>query len=94
MGVLHYGARAKFTFDDRLLTHLRTVILSKFGLQESMAFSWNEDGHQHTIWLHPALAIHFEFEQEATPDLNPAWVEHMLQLASSPSGLRITDEPE
>lgn len=92
MGVLHYGEEKEFTFDDRLLTHLRTVILGKLALQESFAFSWVDD-RQHTIWLHPAVTVHFEFDNPATPELNPAWVELLMQYASSPGGLRVVEEP-
>lgn len=94
MGHLHYGETRSFKFDDRTLTHLRTVILGKLGLQESLVFTWIEDRRQNSIWLHPTIPLHFEFEQEVAPDLNPQWVEQLLALANSPSGLRLTEEPD
>lgn len=93
MGYLHYGASASFAFDDRTLTHLRTAILGKLNLQESLVFTWHEGGKQHSIWLHPAVPLHFEFDAEETPELNPAWLEHFMALANSPSGLRLIEEP-
>lgn len=93
MGYLHYGESRSFSFDDRTLTHLRTVILGKFNLRESLVFTWLEDGLQRTIWLHPTIALHFEFEEPATPELNHAWVDQLLSLANSPSGLRLVEEP-
>lgn len=94
MGQLHYGGIETFRFNDRALTHLRTVILGKLNLQESLVFTWIADGKQHSVWLHPAVPIHFEFDGEETPELNPAWVEQLLVLANSPSGLRLVAEPE
>ncbi|MFV0432510.1 MAG: hypothetical protein ACK5LO_00800 [Leucobacter sp.] len=94
MGCLRYGADESFVFDDRLLTHLRTVIFGKFNLQESLVFTWLSDGHQHSVWLHPSMPIHFEFDDEVTPEINPAWIEALLALANAPSGLRCVAEPE
>jgi len=92
MGYLHYGGGYRFEFDDRLLAHLRTVILNKFTLQESLTLTWVDFGEQRSIWLHPTFPLQFEFDRETTPDLNPEWIERLSLLASSPSGLRIVEE--
>lgn len=94
MGYLHYGGFASFAFDDRLLTHLRTVIITKLNLQESLCFTWRDEGRQRSIWLHPSIPLHFEFDEEATPELNPRWVEQLLVHANSPGGLRSVEEPD
>lgn len=94
MGALHYDGLATFTFDDRTLTHLRTVILSKLNLQESFAFTWSEGDHQRSIWIHPSLALHFEFDEVTTPPINPAWVDALMALANAPAGLRVVAEPQ
>ena len=94
MGNLHYGGLETLAFDDRTLTHLRTVILGKLNLQESLVFTWVSEGKQHSIWLHPSVPIHFEFDAEETPELNPAWIEQLFALANSPSGLRSVEEPD
>lgn len=94
MGQLHYGGLETFTFSDRELTHLRTVILGKLNLQESLVFTWISEGKQHSVWLHPSVPIHFEYDEEVTPELNPAWIEQLLVLANSPSGLRLIPEPD
>lgn len=93
MGKLHYGGIETYEFDDRALTHLRTVILGKLSLRESLAFTWVRDGQQHTIWLHHAVPIHFEFQGHETPALNPIWIEQLSQLANSATGLRLVAEP-
>lgn len=92
MGCLHYGESHRFEFDDRLLAHLRTVILGKFVLQESLIFTWIDFGEQRTIWLHPTLPLQFEFQQKTTPEINPEWIERLTLLASSPGGLRLVGE--
>ncbi|WP_024356611.1 hypothetical protein [Leucobacter chironomi] len=93
MGHLNYGNGARFTFDDRLLTHLRTVILAKLNLQESLVFTWSDDQQQHSIWLHPSVPVHFEFDERSTDELNPAWIEQLLAFANSQGGLRLVEEP-
>jgi len=92
MGYLHYGSGNRFEFDDRLLAHLRTVILGKFVLQESLVLTWVDFGQQRSIWLHPAFPLQFEFDHEAAPELNPEWLERMTSLANSVGGLRIGEE--
>lgn len=94
MGSLHYGDLEVFEFDDRTLTHLRTIILGKLNLQESLVFTWVSEDRQHSIWLHPSVPIHFEFDVAETPELNPLWIEQLLSLAKSPSGLRCVEEPD
>lgn len=93
MGYLRYDTAA-FAFDDRSLAHLRTVILSKLNLQESLVFTWVDGERQHSLWLHPAIPLHFEFNEGVPLDLNPAWVEQLLSLANSPGGLRLSEEPQ
>jgi len=94
MGQFHCGLGRTFEFDDRTLTHLRTVILGKFALAESFAFTWIDDGQQRSLWMHPSMPLMFEFDREGTPEINPKWIEELVALASAPSGLRIVDEPK
>jgi len=93
MGYLHYGETRSFAFSDRELTHLRTVILGKLNLQESLVFTWIDEGAQRSIWIHPTMPLYFEFEDEVAPELNPAWIEQLLALANSAAGLRLVEEP-
>ena len=94
MGRLHYGGIEAFEFDDRTLTHLRTIILGKFNLQESLAFTWVDGSKQHSIWLQPTVPIHFEFDGVEAPNIDPDWLEHLLSLANSPAGLRYMRDPD
>ena len=94
MGYFCYGGLDRFDFDDRVLTHLRAVILAKYNLQESLVFTWTFEGKQYSLWLHPTVPLRFEFDHEETPELNPLWKEQLMMLANSPGGLRLSDEPE
>lgn len=94
MGYLHYDAVASFSFDDRALAHLRAVVFAKLNLQESLPFTWIESGIQRSIWLHPSIPVQFEFDGEQTAELNPAWIEQLMILANSTTGLRMIEEPD
>ena len=90
MGQLHYGGLESFEFDDHTLTHLRTVILGKMNLQESLVFTWVDGAQQHSVWLHPSIPIHFEFDSVQLPDIDPEWLERLLAAANSPTGLHVS----
>lgn len=94
MGYLNYGGIETFEFDDRTLTHLRTVILGKLDLQESLTFTWIDGTQQHSVWIHPSIPLHFEFNVADTPDLDPGWIEQLLALANSTAGLRLMKRAE
>ncbi len=94
MGHLHYGGLESFEFDNYTLSHLRTVILGKLGLQESLVFTWVDGSQQHSIWVHPSVPLHFEFDDAEVPDIDPEWLEHLLSLANSPAGLRVGKRPD
>lgn len=98
MGKFIYGTPSiSVEFDDRVLAHLKVVILAKLRRQESFTFSWeytSAQGSGHSsIWLHPAIPLQFDFYGKKDPTLNRAWLEEMVQLANTPAGLRIIPEP-
>lgn len=93
MGYLYYTPQQVFRFDDNLLTHLRTVIISKFLQQESFIFTWSDEGLQRSIWLHPTMPVSFEFEANDVPPINQEWINELLALANGPSGLRLVPDP-
>lgn len=93
MGYFHYGPLCRVEFDDRMLAHLRTVTIGKFALQESFAFTWTEAGAQRSVWMHPSMHLMFEFDSDEISAIDPAWIEKLIALANSPSGLRLTPGP-
>ena len=98
MGKFIYGTPSiSVEFDDRILAHLKVVILAKLRRNESFSFSWeytSAQGSGHSsIWLHPAIPLQFDFYGKKDPSLNRIWLEEMVQLANTPNGLRIIPEP-
>lgn len=93
MGQLVYGAGLSYDFEDRVLAHLRAVIVSKLLLQESFLLSWETNGRQQSLWMNPAVAAAFHFDESPTPPLNHDWLNLLMTQANSPGGLRVTPEP-
>ncbi len=60
-------------FDDRVLAHLKVVILAKVSRGESFTFSWEYSaaagsGHS-SIWIHPTIPLQFDFFGSKEPAL-------------------------
>ena len=98
MGKFIYGTPSiAVDFDDRVLAHLKVVILAKLRRGESFAFSWeytaaSGKGHS-SIWIHPTIPLQFDFSGSREPRLNRAWVEELVRLSNTPAGLRVIPEP-
>ena len=98
MGKFIYGTPSiSVDFDDRVLAHLKVVMLSKVRRGESFSFSWeytvaSGSGHS-SIWIHPAIPLQFDFAGSREPRLNRSWVEELVRLSNSPAGLRVIPEP-
>jgi hypothetical protein len=98
VGKLIYGTPSiAVDFDDRALAHLKIVILAKLRRAESFAFSWDytvaAGSGNTTVWMHPTIPLQFDFLGNRQPQLNRLWVEALVTLANSPSGLRVIPEP-
>lgn len=98
MGKFIYGTPSTTVeFDDRVLAHLKVVIVAKLRRSESFTFSWDyasADGSGHSsVWLHPAIPMQFEFLGSREPSINRAWLDLLIATANSPAGLRIVPEP-
>lgn len=98
MGTFIYGTPSTAVeFDDRVLAHLKVVILSKVRRGESFTFSWEykaADGSgRSSIWINPSIPLQFDFSGSREPTLNRAWVDELVRLSNSPSGLRVIPEP-
>lgn len=99
MGHLVYGSSGeRVHMDDRVLAHLRAVILAKFRRSEAFAINVDYDrqsgsGHT-TLWLAPTIDLAFKFEGSRRPSLNRTWIDELMKEANSPDGLYITQEPD
>ena len=94
MGKLLYGGRDRsFDIDDRLLAHLRLVIMNKLRRAEPFMYH-HVDAHLTTsLWIHPSVPLVLHFYGSRAPMLNPAWVDELMRGANSAQGLYLTPEP-
>lgn len=98
MGTLIYGQTAvKATFEDRMLAHLRAVIVNKLRRGESFLFTWTSETkgfkEQHSAWMHPAVALSFTLDAASAAPLNQEWLALLAEAANSTSGLGPHREP-
>lgn len=99
MGKFIYGTPSvSVEFDDRVLAHLRAVIVAKLRRNESFTFSWDYEGTSgeghSSVWLNPGIPVQFDFSADRAPRLNKAWLDQLVQLSNTPAGLRMLPEPE
>lgn len=101
MGYMLYGRPAEeIEMDDRILAHAKIVILTKLRRGQAFAFSFEHDVHdghgddgRSTIWIHPAIPVHFKFDESSQPEINRIWLEQLMVSANSGDGLRLIPEP-
>jgi len=99
MGEILYGTPpSRLSFDDRLLAHLKLVIVAKLRRGEPFLLSWErppEAGSgRMSLWMHPAIPLQFSFAGSRMPAINPVWIEQMTLLANGPLGLKVIPEPD
>lgn len=96
MGVLIYGPGQMLEFDDRLLAHLKIVIISKLRRHESFTLSYihTRDGRsgRETVWLSPAIPLRFRFDTDAPIPVNRDWLAALTATAER-GDLRAEPEP-
>jgi hypothetical protein len=97
MGTLNY-AKTTVDFDDRVLAHLKVVIVSKLRRGEPLQLSWKEPGEtghgRSSFWLHPTIPLTFKFNGSRPPSLNQDWLAVLMASANSNHGLHVSSEPE
>jgi hypothetical protein len=98
VGKLIYGTNgAEFEFEDRLLAHLRIVIVTKFRRRESFTLTWDlgveRGGGRMSLWLDPSIPLQFHFYGGKEPALNRAWVDALASISASSVGLMPLPEP-
>lgn len=90
MGTISYDC-VVVEFDDRVLAHLQIVILQKFRAGERFPMSWlgpvaQGDGRS-SLWLTPDTPVHFKFFGSRPPAIDRAWLDDLIQAASTGQGL-------
>jgi hypothetical protein len=97
MGKFQYDGIATVDFEDRLLAHLQMVIGAKLRRGESFPFTWKDDASmgegRTTVWVHPRANITYKFYGSRPPAINRAWVEALMYMANSNTGLYVVPEP-
>lgn len=97
MGVLHYGySFHPIEVDDRLLGHLRFVILDQLRRGDGLALTIDHShpyGPQHTtVWIHPSIPLRFEFDSSIPePELDHTLTRAIAAAATTPQGIIIQD---
>ena len=99
MATFTYGTPGvDYQFDDRLLAHLRAVIVSKVRRSESFLFTWIDQTRpgeiQQSLWIHPAASMKFTIKDSASKPLNRAWLDVLTESSNSGFGLTLQSEPE
>lgn len=97
MGYLLYGRPAEeIEIDDRILAHVKIVMLTKLRRDQAFAFSFEHDfdgdDGRSTIWIHPSIPLHFKFDDTEQPEINRRWLESLMSTANSVDGLRLLPE--
>ncbi|QNO36814.1 hypothetical protein H4J02_10010 [Protaetiibacter sp. SSC-01] len=95
MGTLFYADQA-IEMDDRTLSHLKVALVTKLRRGESFTLSWthaeDQPSGRTTIWMHEAIPLRFEFEEEQPPELHREWIEDILRSANTTGGIQLTAE--
>ncbi|MEI3849811.1 MULTISPECIES: DUF7882 family protein [unclassified Microbacterium] len=96
MGVLHYGSYVHpFELDDRLVAHLRFVVLEYLRRGDGLALTVMQASpyppRQTTIWIHPGIAIRFELDDTEPPALDRDLTKALAAAASTLDGIMIKD---
>lgn len=97
MGTLIYDGADGFTFDDRVLAHLQTVIQMKLRRREGFLLIWTDrtggpDGVLRSIWLDPSISLQFVFSGLELPEVDREWLTLLGERANSNYGLVLEDE--
>ena len=97
MGTLKYGS-ADYEVDDRVLAHLRVVIVQKLRRRESFLLSWDHHaangGGRTSLWLTDGVVLGFIFFGSRQATLDREWLDRMMAASHSVMGLNLEDVPE
>lgn len=90
MGHLTYGNTAEhIEIDDRTLTHLRMVAMTKLRRNESFPLTLAmDDGAVETLWVHASIPLRIAMDRPS--EIDRALVTAMMNAAGSAGGLDLT----
>jgi hypothetical protein len=92
VGRLIYRDRATFDIDDRVLAHLRIVIMNKLRRNEGFMLQVpvNEGVRQASLWIHASNALVLQFYGGREPAIDRELVDQMMHDASGSDGLTLS----
>lgn len=98
MGALYYGTDSEpIEIPDRLLAHIKVVVISKLRRSERFTLSWaspsGSGGGRATLWLDPSIPLRFVFDSAEAEALDPVLLHELAHQASSVRGLVIELDP-
>jgi hypothetical protein len=97
MGTLKYGT-ADYEIDDRVLAHLRVVIVQKLRRRESFLLSWDHHavngGGRTSLWVTDGVLLAFTFFGSRQANLDREWLDRMMSASHSVMGLNLEEVPE
>ena len=96
MGTLFYGAaRLPIRLDDRVMAHLKAVATAKMRRGEGFLISWTDSaevGHgRSSVWVHPHTDLHYKFDGNTPPQLDPAMLEELNVESIQARGIELAD---
>ncbi|MBD7957773.1 hypothetical protein H9651_08990 [Microbacterium sp. Sa4CUA7] len=99
MGLLFYGNdTTPAEIPDRLLAHVKVVTATKLRRNESFTVSWRhpeaDTSGRTTLWLQPAIALRFVFENPEPETLDPELLKELVAAANSAGGMTLDWEQE
>lgn len=96
MGRLTFLNGERVTLDDRTLSHVYRVMLTKMRNGEGFHLTWRDDPSivhgRTTIWIHPETSFVCKIYTPVTRN-DPAWIEELTVAANSVMGLIPVGEP-
>ena len=92
---IYDNASNSVEIEDRVLAHLRIVVMNKLRRAESFMFDVEvgDGSGRRSFWMHPSVPMQFHFFGSRQPRINRVWIEELMQTASGPNGLWIVPEP-
>jgi len=98
MGSLIYGASTEYSFEDRLLAHLKLAIIAKLRVGDSFLLNWSipasSGSGRISLWMSPAVPLQFHFKGSKAPDVNRIWLEALERSSHSIRGMVVMEEAE
>src|SRR5690554_5217114 len=99
MGKLIISTVMELEIEDRTLAHVREIVLSKLGKQESFLINWHptqaiNNFQRFSFWLNPGIPLQFIFYGSKEPELNQRWLDALEETCHSIRGLEILEEKQ